>query len=128
MKPILMAGTSIVILALISYTIGIVAEQKGRKVTSKVTTFLTLGVILDITATICMIIGSEKGWFTLHGVLGFSSLGGMLTDVFLIWKHRLSHGQAETPRWLHIYSRSAYIWWVIAFISGGLLVAINRAS
>ena len=37
--------------ALVSYSIAIISEQRKRLVTRKVLTFLTLGVLLDITAT-----------------------------------------------------------------------------
>jgi len=126
LKPILMAGTSIVILALVSYSIGILTEQRRRRVTQLVLKALTIGVVLDITATVCMIIGSENSMFSLHGILGYSSLTAMLTDTALAWRHRMRAGEAEVPRWLHLYSRIAYTWWVLAFITGGLLVAMNR--
>lgn len=126
MKPVLIAAVIIVNVALISYTIGIITEQRKKVVSGVVISFLTLGIITDITATGLMIMGSESGWFTLHGVLGYSSLGGMLTDTILIWKHRLNYGSAvPVPRGLHLYSRIAYSWWVIAYISGGVLVALK---
>ncbi len=123
-----MAGTSIVILALISYSIGIITEQRRHRVSRLVIRALTIGVIFDISATTCMIIGSSHSPFTLHGILGYSSLAAMLTDTALAWRHRLAHGEAEVPRGLHLYSRIAYIWWVAAFITGGLLVALHRAG
>ena len=125
-KPILIAGTTIVIFALLFYTIGIITEQRLHRITKKVLLFLILGVIFDIFATVCMIIGSSKGWFTLHGLLGYSSLGAMIFETFLAWQYNLKKGEAEVTGSLHIYSRIAYIWWVIAFISGGLLVALAR--
>ena len=126
MKPILMAGTTIVVFALLFYTIGIITEQRLHRVTKKVLFFLTFGVIFDISATVCMIIGSSKGWFTLHGLLGYSSLGAMLLETFFAWQYNLKNGEVEVTKFLHIYSRIAYIWWVVAFISGGLLVALAR--
>ncbi len=126
MKPILMAGTTIVVFALLFYTIGIITEQRLHRVTKKVLFFLTFGVIFDISATVCMIIGSSKGWFTLHGFLGYSSLGAMLLETFFAWQYNLKNGEVEVTKFLHIYSRIAYIWWVVAFISGGLLVALAR--
>jgi hypothetical protein len=88
--------------------------------------FLTLGVLLDITATTFMIIGSSKGPLTLHGILGYSSLAGMTTDAILIWRQKIKSGiGAAVPKGLHLYSRFAYIWWVLAFITGGLLVALR---
>jgi len=126
MKPILIAGSIIVTFALLSYTIGILTEQRKRVVSNIVLGFLTAGVILDITATTCMIIGSESSPFTLHGILGYSSLTAMLVDCILIWRFRLKKGMTATvSSGLHIYSRSAYIWWVLAYITGAVLIAFR---
>ena len=128
MKPILIAGTSIVIVALICYSLGVITEQRKHRVTRLVLAALTIGAVCDVAATICMIIGSTNPWYTLHGLLGYSSLAAMLTDTALLWRHRLTAGEAPVGRTLHLYSRVAYIWWVLAFITGGLLVALNRAG
>jgi hypothetical protein len=127
MKPILQAGMAIVILALTSYSIAIFTAQRLRKATKRVLVFITLGVALDITATACMVIGSDRAWneITLHAALGYSSLTGMLIDMILIWRHKLSEGDSPLANWLHQYSRYAYIWWVLAFITGGMLVAMR---
>ena len=126
MSPVLMAGTLIVNLALIFYTIGIVSEQRSRRITQRVLIFLTAGVTFDIIATACMIIGSSKGPFTAHGLLGYSSLTAMLLETAFAWRHRLRAGEAPVPDWLHLYSRVAYSWWVIAYITGALLVMARR--
>ena len=129
MKTASIVGSMIVIIALVFYTIGFINEQRKKMVTSKVLFFYTIGVTLDITATIFMIIGSSKGMLTLHGFIGYSSLLGMLTDTVLLWRHNLKEGPGKNVyRGLHIYSRIAYTWWVIAFITGGLLVAISKMS
>jgi len=123
MNILLVYGTRIVIFALIAYTIAVLTEQRTRRVSNRVLWFLTAGITLDITATILMISGSSNTPFTLHGLLGYSSLGGMLVDTILIWRHRLQKGsQTEVPKHLHLYSRYAYIWWILAFITGALLV------
>ena len=122
MNPILIAGTTIVNLALICYTIGIFTEQRQRRVTKRVVTFLTAGVIFDLVATGCMIAGSSSGPFTAHGLLGFSSLGAMLLETGFAWRHRSRVGDAEVHAWLHRYSRLAYTWWVVAYITGAFLV------
>jgi hypothetical protein len=127
MNRLLMVGTSIVFFALAFYSIGIFTEQKHKKVLPRVLTFLTMGIIFDIIATAFMIAGSTKGLFTLHGIIGYSSLLGMLIDNILIWKVRFKAGPgSDVPDGIHIYSRYAYLWWVIAFITGGLLVVISR--
>ncbi len=126
MNTFIQIGTSIVVFALISYSIGIITEQRIKRITKNVITFLTLGVLLDITATAFMIIGSDKGGFTLHGFIGYSSLLGMLTDAIFMWIRISKYGiNKEVPKALHLYSRYAYIWWVLAFITGGLLVVFR---
>jgi len=121
-SPTLMAGTAIVNIALVCYTIGIFIEQRQRRVTPRVLAFLSAGVIFDVIATGCMIAGSSSGPFTAHGLLGFSSLTAMLLETAFAWRQRSQAGDAEVPTWLHRYSRLAYSWWVVAYITGAFLV------
>jgi len=125
MPPILRAGVTIVVLALASYTIGVVAEQRARRVTRRALSFLAVGVVFDVAATVCMIVAAGR-LLTLHGALGYSALAGMLLETVLASRHRLRSGDGEVPRQLHLFTRLAYGWWVVAFISGGLLVALGR--
>ena len=125
MNAALMTGTRVVVLALISYSVGIIVEQKKHKVSNTVIIFLSLGIVLDIVATAFMIIGSSNSPFTLHGFLGYSALGAMLLDTIFVWRYRLKNGLSDVSKSLHLYSRYAYLWWVIAFITGGLLVVIK---
>ena len=126
MNNYVQTGTIIVVFALISYSIAIITEQRKKQILRSVLLFLTLGVILDITATTFMIIGSSKGPLTLHGILGYSSLTGMTIDAVLIWRQKIKSGMgALVPKGLHLYSGLAYLWWVLAFITGGLLVALR---
>lgn len=126
MNAILRIGTTIVIFALAAYSVAIITEQRKKIISKAVLFFITLGVIIDITATTFMVIGSSKGAFTLHGFIGYSSLLGMTIDAILIWKQKSKNGiNSNVPKRLHLYSRFAYIWWVLAFITGGLLVTIR---
>jgi len=126
MNALLQTGTTIVFLALISYSVAIISEQRTKILSRKVLVFLTLGVCLDITATVFMILGSSKGGLTLHGFIGYSSLLGMFTDAVLLWQQKSKFGFNSTiPQKIHLFSRYAYIWWVLAFITGGLLVALG---
>lgn len=125
MNTYTMTGATIVTFALISYSIGIITEQRKKVVSRTVLIFLTAGIILDITATTFMIIGSKNSPFTLHGMLGYSALLAMLTDNILIWRLRLKQGLGvSVPRGLHLYSRYAYSWWVLAYITGSMLVML----
>lgn len=113
-------------LALLAYSIAIITEQKQHKITNRVLWFISLGIILDITATAFMIAGSANTPFTVHGILGYSSLTAMLIDAGLMWRWRLKSGAVTmVPRGLHLYSRYAYLWWILAFITGGAIAILN---
>lgn len=127
MKPVLIAGTVIVNLALICYSVGIITEQKIHRINRKIIVFLTLGVIFDLTATACMITGSGNSPFSLHGLLGYSSLAAMIIETCLAWRHWLFFKSDKVARGLHLYSRLAYIWWVLAYITGAGLVFFSKA-
>lgn len=127
MKPVIIIGTSIVHLALLFYSLGIILEQRRRRVTSKVIIYVILGVIFDVAATACMIIGSSRGLLTLHGAVGYSGLLLMLIDCVWLWRFFRQHGSdAEVPRNLHIFSRIAYIWWIAAYLTGALMVVLRH--
>lgn len=126
MKPILIIGTTIVNLALISYSIGIITEQFRHTLSKRVLGFVTAGLLFDITATILMIIGSENPAFTAHGLLGYSSLTGMLIDAVLLWRLRVKQGlDTHVPKGLHWYTRIAYAWWLAAYVTGALIVFLK---
>jgi uncharacterized repeat protein (TIGR03987 family) len=127
MKAVSMIGSMIVTLALLFYTIGFFNERKKRQVTPRVLCFYTLGISFDITATILMILGSSKGMLTFHGFIGYSSLLGMLLDTILLWWFNRKFGTEKTlSKPLHCYSGIAYTWWFIAYLTGGLLVALRH--
>ncbi len=127
MKTASIIGSMVVTIALIFYSMGFITLNKKKLVISNVLFFYTAGVTLDITATILMIIGSSRGMITAHGIIGYSSLLGMLMDTTLLWKYNLKEGpEKKVSQTVHLYSRIAYIWWVIAYITGGLLVAISK--
>jgi uncharacterized repeat protein (TIGR03987 family) len=122
MNTLSIIGASIVTLALISYSIGIISEQIKKKLIPRVLIFITLGVGLDITATIFMILGSTNSPFTIHGFIGYSALFIMLIELVRIWRLYNKSGMgAEVPKGVHLFSRYAYIWWVVAYITGSLI-------
>jgi hypothetical protein len=126
MKPLAIFAASVVTLAFISYSIAILTEQRKKLVINRVLIFLSMGVVLDISATIMMIIVSENSPFTIHGILGYSSLTLMLIDAVLLWRFRIRKGSgAIVSRGVHLYSRVAYIWWITAYITGTMLVMMK---
>jgi len=126
MNSLALTGIIVVQTALISYSIAVITEQRKRRITKGVLIFLTLGVILDITSTTFMILGSSRGPFTLHGILGYSSLAGMFIDSIVVWNFYIRMGkEVRVSRGIHWYSLGAYLWWIAAYITGALLVAFR---
>jgi uncharacterized repeat protein (TIGR03987 family) len=117
-------GSITITAALLAYSVAVITEQVKKKINKVVLTFLTLAVLLDITATICMILGSSNSAFTLHGAIGYSALFAMLIDLYLIWKNYLKYGE-NTSKSIHLYSLIAYIWWIVAYITGTILAMAN---
>ncbi len=127
MKPVIMAGVIGVNLALICYLVGVITEQLRHKVTLAVLWLLTIGSILDIAATICMLVGTEQSAFTIHGIIGYSALAGMAVATILAWLQRQKTPDAPLRRGLHLYFRYAFIWWLITWGSG-VVMAMSRRS
>lgn len=126
MNTLSMIGANIVILAMVFYSIAIITEQRKRLVTPFVLRFLVPGLVCDITATAFMIAGSSHGPFTLHGILGYSSLAAMMVDTVLLLRFYRKQGSTmPTPTSLHLYSRYAYAWWIVAFVTGIMLVVFR---
>ena len=127
MNKFLITGMTVVNLALIAYSIAIFNEQKKKLANNIVLGFISGGVFFDIIATTCMIIGSTHTALSSHGYIGYSSLSGMLVDCVLLWKFRLNNGEKViVKKNLHIYSRIAYLWWIMAYITGAIIVSIRH--
>jgi len=124
MNSTLIAGTIIVTFALISYSIGVITEQRKHAITRFILTFLTIGITLDITSTLVMRVGSSNIPITFHGCLGYSALTVMLVDTICIWRLKLRRVES-VPRKLHLYTRFAYAWWVIAYIAGSMIAMLD---
>ena len=127
MPPVTLAAVTIVHLALICYTIGILAQQRSHRVTARSLRFLQIGVVFDIVATALMVVASSSGPFTLHGALGFSALAAMASETVISWRQHTQHGDALVSTGLHQFSRFAYGWWLVAYVTGAVLVMSGQA-
>ena len=121
MNPVIIRAVIIVTFALLFYSIAVVTEQRKYAVSKRVLWFLTAGVLFDIASTVFMIVGSTNIPLTVHGVIGYMALLVMLADAILIWRHWGRNGSGQIPRGLHLYTRIAYSWWVIAYIIGAIM-------
>ena len=123
MNPLAIIGAFIVTIAFLSYGIGNIAVQRFKIVTPGVLIFLTLGVLMDFVAVTFMIIGSRKGAFTPHSILGYSAMFTMIINMILIWWWYLKNGfDSIINNSIILYSKIAYAWWIIAYIAGSILV------
>lgn len=123
MKPILLAGVVIVNMALVSYSIGIITQLLTKKISKKVLIFLSFGLLFDITATVCMILGSSTGGISIHGLIGYSSLLGMLLDTLFSYRYALKSGlNTEPGKRFNTWSGVAYGYWVVAYVTGAIIV------
>ena len=127
MNPIRMAAVGTVTLALIMYSIGTLKEQRSHLASAGARGFLTSGVLLDIIATVLMVVATGKFALTLHGVIGYSALALMLLETVLLWRHWRANGRTQVPRGLHLFSRFAYLYWVAAYVTGAALVMAERS-
>lgn len=126
MKTILIVGMIVVNLALFFYTIGSVAVYRRRRVSAFVLWTLSLGLFFDAFATACMICGSSEGGITLHGLIGYSALMAMAADVSSLFKLKMNFGlEAELPRNIFLVSMCAYAWWIIAYVTGAIIVGLR---
>jgi len=126
MPKVTIAGIIFVHIALILYTLFFIFENRKQKTTKSVLVYITLAVIFDIAATTCMMIGTTRTYFTFHGIMGYIGLLIMVADTVLLWKYKSKYGaEILISKSLNIFSKIAYIWWIIAFITG-VLVAIFR--
>jgi hypothetical protein len=118
----LIKAVVVVTFALLFYSAAVIAEQRKSLVSKRVLFFLTVGVCLDITATVLMILGSGNTPLTIHGVIGYTALSVMLVDTALIWRFWIRNGgECHVPRSLNIYTRIAFGWWVVAYIAGAII-------
>ena len=126
MNPTLTMGTRLVAAALLFYSLAFWPLQKKKVATKLILSFQSLGLVLDISATLFMILGSKNSPFTFHGVLGYSALLLMvIKTVFVLRSALVGRFSQPITSALSLCSRIAYGWWVIAFIVGGLMVLLK---
>lgn len=123
MNPISLAGAFVITFSLLSYGIGSISLQQFKVVSTGVLVYLTTGIVLDLIAATLMIIGSRHTPFSLHGFLGLSAILVMFIDVVLLWRFFSKNGSDTlVPKPLLTYSKLAYLWWIIAYLTGSVLI------
>ena len=129
MSYVIIAGVILIHIAFILYSVFIYKEHKYKRATNGLLVFITAAVLFDISATVCMMIGTAEKYFSLHGILGYTALAVMVTDAIFIWRHYNKFG-SEVPfsKTLNRNSKLGYILWLIAFFTGEMLAVMNHQA
>ncbi len=123
MNILSLIGALVITLSFLSYGIGSITLQRFKVLSPGILVFITIGVLLDIVAIAFMIAGAGKIKFSLHSILGFTATFTMMVNLLLVLRLYEQKGmRAGISRSLFNFSRIAYFWWVIAYLTGSLLV------
>lgn len=126
MNSITLIGAIIITIAFLLYGIGNISIQRFKMVSPGVLWFLSLGILLDMVATVFLIAGSPNHLFSVRGIVRYSALLVMLVEVILIWQLYITRKtNAAIGEKLRAYSRVAISWWIIAYITGNLMVILK---
>lgn len=125
MNNTLIAGTVVVNMALVFYTISFIVFSRTHGLSRKLLTIFSLGLFFDVLATTLMIIGSTNSPFTLHGFIGYSALLTMFIEGYILWKFYYRNGFSNVQSVsIKRYTIFSYIWWVCAYISGAIIAVV----
>jgi len=123
MSLVLTAGIIIVNFALVAYSLSFINLVRKKSIGFTYLLFLTIGVLFDITSTVCMMIGSGKGIITIHGIIGYSALIAMITDMLISYRFSFKFGKnTSISSRIYIFSYLVYFYWVIAYLTGAIIV------
>lgn len=123
MNPLAIIGAFVITLSFLAYGIGNISLVRFKIVGRIVVGFLSVGVVLDIAAIVLMTLGSKGSPFTMHGFLGVTAFLVMLVNAVWSWRMFLVYGCDCKARKNHIiYAKAAYLFWVVAYFTGSLIV------
>ena len=125
MSPVILFGVVAINLALVAYTVGFIAANRGRRASALVLGAFALAVAFDLVATGCMVAGSHRPWFTPHGIVGYLALLVMVVAVARLWGLRGQGPDPAIPEKLSLFLRIAYVTWLIAYGIGVALAAMR---
>ena len=125
MSPVILFGVVAINLALVAYTVGIIAAHRRRRASALVLGAFALAVAFDLVATGCMVAGSHRPWFTPHGIVGYLALLVMVVAVARLWGLRRQGSDPAIPEKLGLFLRIAYVTWLIAYGIGVALAAMR---
>ena len=123
MNLFLYFGVLFASIALVFYSIFFWKTRNLKEIIKLNCVIQTIGLGFDISGTIFMIIGSKNIPLTVHGILGYSALLAMVIETIVIWKYCITKREKKTV--INIYSYISYMWWISAYIAGGLIAMLE---
>jgi len=123
MKTIIIVGILLVNLALILYSIAIIPVIIKKTLLKFTFPAFFLGIVCDLSATICMVIGSTHTALSRHGLIGYSALAFMILDVVLLFRFKAKNVEKTTlPPRMYDFTKMVYFWWLVAYASGAFII------
>lgn len=123
MNLLAIIGAFIITLSLLAYGIGSISLVRFRIIGSLVVVFLSLGVILDLTAISLMVIGAKSSIITAHSIIGYLAFLSMFVLTTWVWKIFLTKGKDfKAGKKMVLYTKVAYFFWVLAYLLGSILI------
>jgi len=123
MNPISVVGAFTITISFLAYGIGSISLLRFKKVSTIVLIYLTLGICFDFLGIVFMTLGRGDNSLTFHGVIGYIALMLMLIGTIGMWWNFFKFGKnSPIGKKLMYYSRFAYLFWVIAYFTGSLII------
>lgn len=123
MNPISIIGAFIITLSLLAYGMGSISLSRFKSIDSIVLIFLSTGVVFDLAAIVLMVLGAKGTPYTLHGFIGYIAFLIMLSSTIWTWRIYFKKGIDAPASSKHLkFAKFAYLWWVLAYITGSLIV------
>ncbi|HYQ57815.1 MAG TPA: hypothetical protein VEP89_10775 [Draconibacterium sp.] len=123
MNPLAIVGAFIITLSFLAYGIASISLVRFKIIGVMVLTTMSVGIIFDITAIVLMALGAKGITFTFHGMLGAIAFLVMLVDAIWCWKVFFTKGlDAKARKNQILYAKLAYLFWVIAYFTGSLII------
>jgi hypothetical protein len=119
----ILLGAFIMTLAFLAYGIGSVTLERFRLVGTVVLAFLTIGLMLNITAILLMVWETDSVGISFHSIIGTVAFLVMAVNTAWSWYLYFRKGvDGSVSLRLVTYTKVAYFIWVTAYLLGMIIV------
>jgi len=126
MRSFYLYGALFASLTLVLYTFAIYLEKKRKLVTSKVLVLQISALAFNIAAVVVMSLESKQALSSTHGIIGYTSLFAIVVNTISTIRFYVKNGPyTRIPLRVRLYSTITYAWWLVAYITGGLLTFVR---